>query len=227
MSMRCRIEAMRALVYEGAYHLDRAAKLEAGPAQQAAKARVDLLIPLIKAWCSDNGFDIASDAVQIHGDMGFVEETGVAQYLRDARINMIYEGTNGIQALDLVGRKLQAAGGAALATLFEELERDLDGLGDGSTREGLASALEAMRDATAWITDDSIESDDRLAGATPYLRMFATTLGGFLLARNMTRPGADAGPEHRASTLFYVQHVLPPAVALSAAVKAGIADLGL
>ena len=219
MSMRSRIEAMRALVYEGAYHLDRAAKLPSGPEQQAAQARIDLLIPLIKAWCSDNGFDIASDAVQVHGGMGFIEETGVAQYLRDARINMIYEGTNGIQALDLVGRKLSSVGGAAVAALFEELRQDLGKLDEGLVREQLALALAALIDATAWITDESIDNDDRLAGATPYLKMFATTLGGFLLVRTT----ADAGSEHEASPLFYVQHLLPPVVALSAAVKAGVA----
>jgi len=221
MSMRCRIEAMRALVYEGAYHLDHAAKLPAGPEQEAAQGRIDLLIPLIKAWCSDNGFEIASDAVQVHGGMGFIEETGVAQHLRDARINMIYEGTNGIQALDLVGRKLRAGSGVYAASLFDELQGDLNGLGEGPVCEGLASALTALSNATAWITDETIDTDDRLAGATPYLRMFATTLGGFFLAKAMKTADADDRAEREASALFYIQHVLPPATALAAAIKAG------
>ncbi|MDH3659509.1 MAG: acyl-CoA dehydrogenase [Alphaproteobacteria bacterium] len=223
MSMRCRIEAMRAMIYEGAFALDRAVKLDAGPEQQAAQGRIDLLIPLIKAWCSDQGFEIASDALQIHGGMGYIEETGAAQHLRDARIAMIYEGTNGIQALDLVGRKLPAGNGAHVASLFEELQGDLDALSDGPVKEQLSSAFTALRDATAWITEDNIDTDDRLAGATPYLRMFATTLGGFLLARATTQADENGRIEREASALFYVRHVLPPATALLVAVKAGVA----
>jgi len=168
MSMRCRIEAMRAMIYEGAFALDRAAKLPAGPEQKAAQGRIDLLIPLIKAWCSDHGFEIASDAVQVHGGMGFIEETGIAQHLRDARIAMIYEGTNGIQALDLVGRKLPMDSGVHVEALFDGMKRDLNAV-DGALKDALSSALDALRDATDWITDDSIDADDRLAGATPSL----------------------------------------------------------
>jgi len=221
MSMRCRIEAMRALIYQGAFHLDHAAKLPPGEEQKNAQGRIDLLIPLIKAWCSDMGFDIASDAVQIHGGMGFIEETGVAQHMRDARINMIYEGTNGIQALDLVTRKLPAGSGAHLASLFDEMRRELEGLGEGPVRGGLEAALSALLDATSWITDESIDADDRLAGATPYLRLFATTLGGFLLARSSAQADGDSRADCEASVLFYVLHVLPPAVALVGAIKAG------
>jgi alkylation response protein AidB-like acyl-CoA dehydrogenase len=223
MFMRCRIEAMRALIYEGAFALDRAVKLPAGPEQKAAQGRIDLLIPLIKAWCSDEGFAIASDAVQVHGGMGFIEETGVAQHLRDARIAMIYEGTNGIQALDLVGRKLPDAGGAHVSALFDELQSDLDGLGDGPVREQLATALVALRDTTTWIADDNIDTDDRLAGATPYLRMFATVLGGFLLARAANGAEAADRPARDASALFYIQHALLPATALVAAIRSGVA----
>ncbi len=223
LSMRCRIEAMRALTYEGAFALDHAAKLPAGPEQQAAQGRIDLLIPLIKAWCSDQGFEIASDALQVHGGMGFIEETGIAQHLRDARIAMIYEGTNGIQALDLVGRKLPSGNGAHVASLFDELQRDLDELGAGPTHAGLTSALAALRDASAWITDDAHDADARMAGATPYLRMFATTLGGFFLARAMTKADDDTRPEREASAVFYGQHILPQAAALAGAVKAGVA----
>ena len=225
MSMRCRIEAMRALTYEGAFYLDHAAKLPAGPEQKAAQTRIDLLIPLIKAWCSDTGFEIASDAVQIHGGMGFIEETGIAQHLRDARIAMIYEGTNGIQALDLVGRKLPMGNGAPVALLFDELQSDLDSLDDGPLKADLGAALETLRDATAWITDETHPLDDRMAGATPYLRMFATTLGGFLLVRSAVddQPAVGVRPEGEASALFYIQHILPQATALTAAVKAGLA----
>ncbi|MGI9499464.1 MAG: acyl-CoA dehydrogenase [Geminicoccaceae bacterium] len=221
MSMRCRIEAMRALIYEGAFALDRAAKLPGGPEQQAAQGRIDLLIPLIKAWCSDTGFEIASDALQVHGGMGYIEETGIAQHLRDARIAMIYEGTNGIQALDLVGRKLPAGNGAHVASLIDEMQRDLDDIGNGPVKESLNAALTALRDATAWITDEAHDSDDRLAGATPYLRLFATTLGGCLLARATSRTEGDARGKRKASAVFYALHVLPAATALSEAIKAG------
>ncbi len=225
MSMRCRIEAMRAFVYEGAFQLDHAARLPDGAERQGAQGRVDLLIPLIKAWCSDQGFEIASDALQVHGGMGYIEETGAAQHLRDARIAMIYEGTNGIQALDLVGRKLPAGSGAHVAALFDELQNDLDALGDGPNREKLKVALDALRDATAWLTDETIGTDDRLAGATPYLRLFATTLGGFLLARMASAAEGDAGAEREASLSFYTTHILPPATALLPAVKAGVAPV--
>ncbi|MEM8948746.1 MAG: acyl-CoA dehydrogenase [Pseudomonadota bacterium] len=223
MSMRCRIEAMRLLAYEGAFHLDRATKLPAGPERDAAQGRIDLLIPLIKAWCTDTGFEITSEALQVHGGMGYIEETGIAQHMRDARITQIYEGTNGIQALDLVGRKLPAGNGAYVSALFDELESDLDGLSEGPVREQLAAALAALRDATAWITDHGIDTDDRLAGATPYLRLFATTLGGFLLARAMMEAGEGSRDQREASALFYVHHVLPPAVATLPAVKHGVA----
>ena len=221
MSMRCRLEAMRALIYEGAFALDRAVKLPTGAEQQAAQGRIDLLIPMIKAWCSDQGFEIASDALQIHGGMGYIEETGMAQHLRDARIAMIYEGTNGIQALDLVGRKLPAASGAHVATLFEELQRDLDDYGDGVLKASLGAGLDLLKDTTLWMTDDGVDGDDRLAGATPYLRLFATLLGGFLLARAASQASAEDRPQREASALFYIQHILPPATALAGAVKAG------
>jgi hypothetical protein len=224
MSMRSRIEAMRAMIYTAAFALDRASKLPAGPGQKEAQARVDLLIPLVKAWCSDSGFEIASDALQVHGGMGYIEETGIAQHLRDARIAMIYEGTNGIQALDLVGRKLTLGDGAAVASLFDEMETDLQALDDGGLKTSLKVAFDTLKDATAWMQDGDRDDDMRAAGATPYLRLFATTLGGFLLARAM-RLARDAGnadsPAREASARFYVQQVLPPTLGLLPAIKAG------
>ena len=227
MSMRCRIEAMRALIYEGAFHLDRAAKLPPGEEQQAAQGRIDLLIPLIKAWCSDNGFEIASDAVQVHGGMGFIEETGIAQHLRDARIAMIYEGTNGIQALDLVGRKLPAVGGVYVSALFDELRADLDSFEEGAIKTALRASLTIVEDATAWLQDGEIDADDRMAGATPYLRLFATVLGGFLLARAAKEADVGDRPAREASLSFYIQHILPPATALAGAIRAGAVADGL
>ena len=135
VTMKVQIEAMRALAYSAAAALDRSLR-EPDPARRAAaEGRLALLIPLVKAWCTDQGFEIASSALQVHGGMGYIEETGIAQHLRDARIAMIYEGTNGIQALDLVGRKLQQAEGQLPWSLFAELRRDLGALADSRRRQ--------------------------------------------------------------------------------------------
>jgi hypothetical protein len=163
--------------------------------------------------------------------MGYIEETGAAQHLRDARINMIYEGTNGIQALDLVGRKLALAGGRLPWDWFEEFSGDLAALesaGHADVAASLGAALEALRQATAWLQQEHADPDDAAAGATPYLRMFATTAGGFLLARSaLAAQGArDPHAEERlASARFYAAQLLPPASALLAAVTAGCAPL--
>ncbi len=224
LSMQCRIEAMRAMIYITAADLDRASRLDEGPEQQAAKDRVDLLIPLVKAWCSDAGFEIASEALQVHGGMGYIEETGIAQHMRDARINMIYEGTNGIQALDLVGRKLFLADGAAIASLFEELKADLAELDQGKIKTALGIGLETLEEATSWLQDEERSQEARNAGATPFLRLFATTLGGFLLAKAM-RLAEKAGDDDKIaridSTRFYVQQILSPALGLLPAIKMG------
>lgn len=224
LTMQSRIEAMRSMVYLAAASLDQACSRLGGPAGKAAQARVDLLIPLVKAWCSDMGFEISSDALQIHGGMGYIEETGVAQHLRDARIAMIYEGTNAIQALDLVTRKLRLAGGDAVASLLSEFRDDLAKLENGSIKTGLKTALEVLDEATAWLQDAERDADMLATAATPYLRLFATTLGGFLLARAM-RAARNAGrPDATArenSAQFYIGQLLPPALALLPAIKAG------
>jgi alkylation response protein AidB-like acyl-CoA dehydrogenase len=230
VTMKTQVEAMRALTYSAAAALDRASHEADAAARAAAQARLELLIPLVKAWCTDLGFEIASSALQVHGGMGYIEETGIAQHLRDARIAMIYEGTNGIQALDLVGRKLRMAEGALPRALFAELEHDLDALraaGRDDLQRPLAAALESVREATAWLqADHGNDPDAAAAGATPYLRLLATTLGGFLLARAalVADGGALAGAK-LASAQFYVTQLLPPAQALRAAVTAGSAPL--
>ncbi len=162
--------------------------------------------------------------------MGYIEETGIAQHLRDARIAMIYEGTNGIQALDLVGRKLRMADGALPQALFAELESELATLrnaGRDDLERPLAAALESAREVTSWLqADHGNDPDAGAAGATPYLRMLATTLGGFLLARAALAARGSAQAEAKlASAQFYTSQLLPPAVALRAAVTAGSAPL--
>ena len=188
LTMRSQIEAMRALAYSAAAALDRSQHEPDAALRAEAEGRVALLIPLVKAWCTDLGFEIASSALQVHGGMGYIEETGIAQHLRDARIAMIYEGTNGIQALDLVGRKLRMADGRLPWALFAELKRDLAALAvaeEGDLRRPLAAALAELEEATRWLqAGHGNDADAAAAGATPYLRMLATTLGGFLLARS-------------------------------------------
>jgi alkylation response protein AidB-like acyl-CoA dehydrogenase len=231
LTMRCQIEAMRALIYTAAASLDRSICALDAAERERAQGRLDLLIPIAKAWCSDLGFEIASTALQVHGGMGYIEETGAAQHLRDARINLIYEGTNGIQALDLVSRKLAEADGRLPWILLEELRADLSALeqaGEETLRTPLAAALEAFEQATSWLQGKREDPDAQAAGATPYLRLCATTLGGFLLARSALR--ADAGGDglalaKKAHAHFFATQLLPPAVALLPAITAGSAPL--
>jgi hypothetical protein len=230
MTMKSQIEAMRALAYSAAGALDRAEREPDAAARAAAEGRLALLTPLVKAWCTDLGFEIASRALQVHGGMGYIKETGVAQLLRDARIAMIYEGTSGIQALDLVGRKLKMAEGRLPEVLFEELRGDLaalDAAGEMALHQTLKGALAALEEATSWLqAEHDNDPDAAAAGATPYLRLFATTLGGFLLARSaLAARGTALAESKRASAQFYIGQLLPPAVALLSAVTAGSAPL--
>jgi 3-(methylsulfanyl)propanoyl-CoA dehydrogenase len=230
MTMKTQIEAMRALAYTAAGALDRAEREPDAAARAAAEGRLALLTPLVKAWCTDVGFEIASTALQVHGGTGYIEETGVAQLLRDARIAMIYEGTSGIQALDLVGRKLKMADGRLPAALFEELRGDLaalDAAGETALQRGLADALDTLEQATSWLqAEHDNDLDAAAAGATPYLRLFATTLGGFLLARSaLAARGTELADSKHASAAFYIGQLLPPATALLPAVTAGSAPL--
>jgi len=232
LTMQSQIEAMRALAYSAAAALDRSQREPDAGRRAQAEGRLALLIPLVKAWCTDLGFEIASSALQVHGGMGYIEETGIAQHLRDARIAMIYEGTNGIQALDLVGRKLRIADGRLPWALFAELKDDLRALADAGEedlREPLAAALADVEEATRWLqADHGNDADAEAAGATPYLRMLATTLGGFLLARSALlarRAGHPLAEAKLASARFYVTQLVPPAAALRAAVTAGSAPL--
>jgi len=232
LTMRSQIEAMRALAYSAAAALDRSQHEPDAARRAEAEGRLALLIPLVKAWCTDLGFEIASSALQVHGGMGYIEATGIAQHLRDARIAMIYEGTNGIQALDLVGRKLRMADGRLPWALFAELKGDLSALehaGEDGLREPLTAALADLEEATRWLqAGHGNDADAAAAGAAPYLRMLATTLGGFLLTRSaLTARGAvhPLAAAKLASARFYVTQLLPPAAALRAAVTAGSAPL--
>ena len=185
--MRSAVEAMRALAYYAAATIDRARHAPDRAAREAASRRVDLLIPVVKAWCTDLAVSVASTAVQVHGGMGYIEETGAAQYLRDARILPIYEGTNGIQAMDLVGRKLARDAGEAARALIADMWQtafaatDSPVVGLAYIGRMLANAVASLETATAHILqDDPVRA---AAGSRPYLELFGIIAGGWLLAR--------------------------------------------
>jgi alkylation response protein AidB-like acyl-CoA dehydrogenase len=187
MTMRSLTRAARAICYATAVALDRAAHSGDAAERQAAQARASLLTPVAKAFATDVGSDVASLGIQVHGGMGYIEETGAAQLFRDARIAQIYEGTNGIQAIDLVTRRLPLAGGAVVQSFIRELRRAaeaVDAVNDpafGWTGLRLGEAIESLDRATRWLLARPNE-EAGLAGATPYLRLFGTAAGGVFLA---------------------------------------------
>ncbi len=231
MTCRALTEATRALVYLNAAAVDRG---HAGDA--AGRGLADLLTPISKGFATDVGCEVASLALQVFGGMGYVEETGAAQFLRDARIAPIYEGTNGIQALDLVGRKLGMEGGAYWRAMFAELRGLLPALDVDPELASIApyldDALAAAQTATVWLA--AAGPDDAAAGATPYLRMMGLTLGGGLLARQALAAWAllEAGEGDAAflkakiaTARFYAEQLLPQATALAGPVTRGAALL--
>jgi alkylation response protein AidB-like acyl-CoA dehydrogenase len=210
--MKALTQGARALAYYCAGQTDRA-----GLGDEAAKARADLLTPMVKAYGTDIGVEVASLGVQIHGGMGYVEETGAAQHYRDARISPIYEGTNGIQAADLVGRKLGLEGGAALARLLADIKAEAGGepnlLGLVDDCEAIAAHLLASG------------PDDRLAASYPFLTMVSVAVCGWLLARQLAAlEGHDGDPAFasmkRAAARFYLDQLVPEAGGLAAAATA-------
>jgi len=223
------------MLYLAAAEGDRMQHGEDQEERTRASNRIALLTPVVKAWCTDIGVEMASLGLQVHGGMGFVEETGAAQYYRDSRIAPIYEGTNGIQAIDLVIRKLPLDGGAAVTSLITEMTDVLDDMNDheqlASFRDRLTEAFQGLADTTAWLGDRLEEGDFRsaLAGATPYLRQMGTVVGGWLMARSAVEAlkgpaGYDAEflKEKVVASRFYGEQLLPQAGGLVPAVKGGI-----
>jgi 3-(methylthio)propanoyl-CoA dehydrogenase len=211
MRMRAQTEAARALVYYAAGQVDRA-----NDGEPAARERLELLTPLAKAHATDLGNEVASLGIQVHGGMGYVEETGAAQYFRDARITPIYEGTNGIQAADLVGRKLAMSNGGAFAALIDDLR--------GSEHARLAALVDACdRVGRALQTADA---DDKLAASYPFLTMLSVATCGWLLAREAAAVGDDPfGRAKRATCAFYLDQIVPEALGLEAAASQSAAQL--
>jgi 3-(methylthio)propanoyl-CoA dehydrogenase len=231
MTMRALTEASRALVYLNAAAVDRA---HAGDAdgRKDSQGLADLLTPISKAWATDIGVEVASLGVQVFGGMGYVEETGAAQYLRDARIAPIYEGTNGIQAMDLVGRKLLADGGRHWKDLLGEVRATLHDLDEDAELKlitpWLQDALDAAQTTSIWLAGAN-NPDDVAAGATPYLRLMGLTLGGWLLAKqalaSRNHPDAQFAVAKRATARFFAEQLLPQVQALSASAMRGAALL--
>jgi acyl-CoA dehydrogenase len=189
LTMRALTRAARAICYATGAAIDRAHHGKDDAARKAGHARASLLTPVAKAFSTDIGTEVASLGVQVHGGMGFIEETGAAQHYRDARIAQIYEGTNGIQAIDLVIRKLPIDGGAVVRAYLDELRKTVAAVkatndpAFGATGARLADAVDSLDRATAWLLATLGKSPDAaLAGATPYLRLFASAAGGCALA---------------------------------------------
>ena len=189
-----------------------------------AAARAALLTPIAKAYSTDVGNEVAYLGVQVHGGMGFIEETGAAQHYRDARITTIYEGTNGIQAIDLVSRKLAANGGTAVWALLGELSgiiKQVEASNDpafGTTGAKLREALEALTRTSKWLLERLVDApNDALAGATPYLQQFSVTLGGCMLANEALAAKSDGNadaPRYLSLARFFAENITVQATSL-------------
>ncbi len=238
MTQKALVEAMRAVIYVEAESIDLARHHPDPEMREVKRDLVELLTPVAKAWCTDMGVEVASLAIQVYGGMGFMEESGVPQHFRDVRITPIYEGTNGIQGMDLVGRKLPLKGGGVV-TEFLSMIASLDpvllrhGTRLKPVRSHLAEALTTLADTTHWILEHGMDDPrDALAGATPYLRMFSLVTAGWLMARQalVAKTALDNGESDPsieaklATALFFCEHILPAANGLAPAVTAGFAS---
>jgi 3-(methylthio)propanoyl-CoA dehydrogenase len=213
MRMTAQTQAARALVYYAASQVDRA-----GLGNTAANHRLELVTPLAKAHGTDLGCEVASLGVQVHGGMGYIEETGAAQFYRDARITPIYEGTNGIQAADLVGRKLALDNGGAFAGLIADMKAEAED-------EGLVALIGACDDIGRRL--QTADADDKLAASYPFLTMLSVATCGWLMEREGRAATGDNAfaKTKRATTAFYVSQIVPEAMGLKAAATASAAQL--
>jgi len=236
MLMKSQTEAMRALAYVVASALDFANRSPDERVKKQSQAFVDLMIPIVKGWSTETGIEIASLGVQVHGGMGFVEETGAAQYLRDARITTIYEGTTGIQAMDLVGRKIAREGGATAKAWLGELkafDAELARSGNAdiqSLRAQLAAGAQAFGDCVQFIVAEK-NPLAAFAGAVPFLKLAGIVAGGWQMARaalaaerNLSKDKSFHGAKI-ATARFYGDHVLVQAPGLRDTVVKGSAGV--
>jgi len=219
MTMKADVFAARAIALSNAVAID----MSNATGSSEWSARAAFLTPITKAFGTDTGIEVSSMGVQVHGGMGYVEETGAAQYLRDVRVTAIYEGTNGIQAMDLVGRKLMDGGEAANALLDEmqaKIEAARSQLSD--LAEPVWQAIESLREGTEWMLEQS-NLNDRFAGAVPFLRAFARILGGYFHLRASLAEGRN-GPKTKLAR-FYIMSLLPEHQGLLAQARQGAAAL--
>ena len=240
--MKAHIEALRCLSYLNAECIDLAKAHPDAAVREQRQELADILTPITKGWGTDVGVVLTSLAVQVHGGMGYVEETGVAQHYRDIRIAPIYEGTNGIQAMDLVGRKLGLRGGAAIADYLDGIaataaEASAAGGELAVVGDALAAAVDTLRTTTQWLrTNGAADPNNALAGATPYLQMTGIVTGAWLLTKAALAAAAlqagDGGgfstellEQKLVTARFFATQILPQAAGLAPAVTAGPADL--
>jgi len=213
LRMKALTEGARALLYYCAGQVDRG---HCG--DEAARMRAEILVPLIKAWGTDVGVEVAGLNIQVHGGMGYIEETGAAQLWRDARIAPIYEGTNGIQAADLVTRKLALAGGQAILALFETIAREAE------SEPRLAALARDCAEVARWMLSEA-SLDDRLAGSVPFCTMAAVAVAGWQLMQQAAAVAAGAAPELAATkpvtVRFFLDRIVPEAAGLKAGAMAG------
>jgi alkylation response protein AidB-like acyl-CoA dehydrogenase len=226
IGMRAQTEAARCLIYWVAAKLD-IAERHADPAtSQDALAVVDLMTPVVKALCTDIGVDVADTAVQVHGGMGYIEETGVAQNLRDARVAPIYEGTNGIQAIDLVGRKITRDNGETMDRLIAMMRTSVSQMSTAHPR--LSAAIDTLDTTTRWICETYAENRATvLAGANIYLRLAGLTVSGWLMVRAMEAANVRSQSQPRlaarqlATTRYAARHLLASVPTLGDRVMGG------
>ncbi|MFT5658886.1 MAG: alkylation response protein AidB-like acyl-CoA dehydrogenase [Gammaproteobacteria bacterium] len=235
MQMRSLSEAGRAFGYVTASMTDLAHHADSAEDRSKYQRRLDLYIPIIKAWCTEMAQEVTYLGVQVHGGMGFIEETGAAQYMRDARILTIYEGTTGIQALDLMGRKMWRDRGQGMGELIAEMEAfgtTMNNQGDEFSRikSGINRALDGLKETTQWFFEHAAD-DPYLAGSigVNYLMLAGNVIGGWLMAqsavaaqRHIDAGDDDAFYRNKISTaVFYVEHILPRSEGLQRTVQAG------
>jgi len=230
MLMKAKTEAARGVCLTAGVWADLARRADTPEERAAATARQELMTPIAKAWSTDVGVEVASLGLQVHGGMGYIEETGAAQHYRDARIGPIYEGTNGIQAIDLVSRKLPATNGGAMRELCAEIQLTAETLTEAAplttVGRGLASAVAALERATDWLLANSGPS--AIAAATPYLGLAGDVIGGWMLGRQALAAAGSDAPWLRAKSALarlYAAQVLVRAPGLAEGLSEGTDDL--
>ena len=238
MTIKSYVDAMRYMMYDNQLMLDVEYFAE-GDLKEFGEERCGILTPITKAWISDLGVELSSMAIQIYGGMGYVEETGVAQYLRDSRIAPIYEGTNGIQALDLMFRKLPLDNGQAMQRLLGDVQKVIDEMKKddeiiSSMAEKLEKEVTTLSEVTLWLGSRMLEGElvDASAAASPYLKMFGQVLGGYYMGKAAmlaNKKFKETNDEFYSDKLtlskFYIEQLLPLTSGYASAVTAGKEDL--